>query len=184
MLLSFLQTLAKPIFGSFSQEEFKKFLRLGFAFSCIIGSYWTLRTLKYAIFCPLVGASEIPYAKMVSLICLVPLVIFYSTLLDRLDRRKMFYTLAGAYGFLIIIFAILLGSEAIGQASCEVVAARTGLAYWGTKILGYAWYVFVESYGSLIVALFWAIASDTTKPESAKQGFYFVTALGQVGGLL
>ncbi len=184
MVLSILQILAKPIFGTFNQEEFKKFLRLGFAFSCIIGCYWTLRTLKYAIFCPLVGASEIPYAKTVSLICLIPLVMFYSTLLDKLNRRTMFYTLASAYAVMIIIFALLLSSESIGEASYQLVAARTGFASLGTKILGYAWYFFVESYGSLLVALFWAIASDTTKPQSAKQGFYLVTALGQVGGIL
>ena len=36
----------------------------------------------------------------------------------------------------------------------------------------------------LIPALFWAIASDTTSPDSAKKGFSFVVAIGQFGGIV
>jgi len=96
----------------------------------------------------------------------------------------MFYTLAAVYGVATIIFGFLILSPALGQAPAAVIASRTGLAFYLTKVLGYAWYVFVESYGSLIVALFWAIASDTTEPESAKKGFSLVVAIGQIGGIV
>jgi len=51
--------------------------------------------------------------------------------------------------------------------------------YWG-----WAWYVFVESFGSLVVALFWAFTADTTKSESAADGFRLVSFGGQLGNVL
>jgi len=58
------------------------------------------------------------------------------------------------------------------------------LAYWGTQALAYSWYVFVESYGSILVALFWAFATDVTMPASAKKGFPLVVAVGQIGAIV
>jgi len=182
-MISILQSIFRPIFGDFEREEFKKFLRMGLIFTCIIGSYWSLRGLKNGLFNILVGSAWLPYAKTVSLILLVFLVMIYTKLLDRYSREKMFYMLSIFYAVLACIFALLIMGP-FGQAPAEVVAARTGLMWWATKILGYSWYVFVESYGSLVIALFWAIASDTTRPESAKKGFPFVVAIGQIGGII
>lgn len=184
MLISLFQTLAKPIFGNFEREEFKKFLRLGAIFSCIIGAYWTLSILKNSIFVNLVGAAYLPWAKTVSIITLFPLVMVYTKLLDIFSREKMFYLLSTVYGILTLLFSVLLTTSYIGQAPAEIIALRTGFAYWATHILGFVWYVFVESYGSLVIALFWAFTTDITKPESAKKGFSFIVALGQIGGIV
>lgn len=183
MIIPLLQSVVRPLFGAFETEEFKKFLRMGLIFACIIGSYWTLRVLKDSVFINLVGKGDIWLAKLVSLVCLFPIIIVYTKLLDKLTREKMFYTLSAVYGIATIIFGLLILSP-IGQAPAAVIASRAGWAFYATKILGYAWYVFVESYGSLIVALFWAIASDTTEPESAKKGFSLVVAIGQIGGIV
>ena len=112
---------------------------------------------------------------------IIPLLIFYNKLLDRYPREKMFNILAITYGTLFLIVGGLL---LITQASPEVIAARTGFAFFGTQLVGYSWYVLTETFGSLVVALFWAISSDITSPESAKKGFYLVTALAQFGGIL
>lgn len=183
MLISLFQKIAKPIFGNFEREEFKKFLRMGLAFTFILGSYWTMRVLKNSLFSTLVGASYIPYGKTLSLVLLVPLLMLYSSLLDKFSREKTFYLLSIVYAIATVGFALLLLHPSIGQAGKDVIMCRTGLACWGTRILGFSWYVFVESYGSLIIALFWAIASDTTIPESAKKGFSFVVAFGQFGAI-
>ena len=181
MLIGLFQTICKPIFGSFEREEFKKFLRMGLIFALIIGSYWTLRVLKDSIFIDLVDKHQLPWAKTASLFCLLPLVMIYTKLFDKYSREKMFYILATTYGTLIAVFAILL---AVTQGPAELIANREGLAYVGTKVLGYLWYVFVESYGSLVVVLFWSFASDITSPDSAKKGFSLVVAIGQLGGIV
>jgi AAA family ATP:ADP antiporter len=51
------------------------------------------------------------------------------------------------------------------------------------RLIGWFWYLFVESFGSLIVALFWIIATDITLPESAKRGFPIIALFGQIGNI-
>lgn len=185
MIISFMQAIFKPIFGSFEREDFKKFLRMGLIFAFIIGSYWTMRVLKDSVILTLIPHyNPLPYAKTASIICLLPLVIFYTKLLDKFSREKVFYTLALFYGIALPIFGLLIMSPFVGQAPAEIILARTGFAAYATQILGYIWYVFVESFGSLVVALFWAFSSDITLPESAKKGFPFVVAFGQIGAIL
>lgn len=178
-LISIFQKIIKPIFGEFEQEELRKFLRMGFVFAFIIGSYWTLRPLKNAIFCTLVNASQIPWAKTASLIFLVPLLIFYTKLLDTYKREKVFYIVSGMYCILSLFFSVLIAYMPY-SASCNIGEPTS----WLQMIIGYAFYLFVESYGSLIPALFWAIATDTTSPDSAKKGFSLIVALGQFGGIV
>ena len=73
MILAYAQSIITPIFGSFEREEFKKFLKLGAVFSAIIGSYWTLGTIKEALVSLLIGSAMLPHAKAASLICLIPM---------------------------------------------------------------------------------------------------------------
>lgn len=177
-ILTFFRKIINPIFGEFEQEEFKKFLRMGFVFAFIIGSHWTLGPLKNAIFCTLVNATQLPWVKASSMIFLVPLLMFYTKLLDMYKREKVFYIISSIYCILSLLFTGLI---AYTQQStiCTIDQHQSWLQY----IIGYAFYLFVESYGSLVPALFWAIASDTTTPDSAKKGYSFVMAFGQLGGI-
>jgi AAA family ATP:ADP antiporter len=181
-MISYLQKIIKPIFGEFEQEEFKKFLRMGAVFAFIIGSYWTLRPLKKAIFCTLVGASDTPIAKMGSLIFLIPILMIYTKMIDRYKKEKTFYIISGIYGILAVIFTLLLAYVPTSNESCKLMIS--GWSISGATLLGYAFYMFVETYGSMIPALFWSIAADTTAPDSAKKGFSFIVAIAQFGGIV
>lgn len=180
-ILFFLIRICRFNFGTFEKEEFKKFLRMGLIFFLIIGVYWTLRPLKDSIFMQLVDKMYLPYAKTISVLALLPLVMFYTKLLERTSRERMLIILPTFYGMAILCLGVIIG---IAQASPEVIAARSIIPYMATKVLGYFWYLFVESFGSLIFALFWAFATDTTEPDSAKRGFPLVVALGQIGGAI
>lgn len=180
-MLKFFQSICRFNFGHFEREEFKKFLRMGLIFALIIGVYWTLRPLKDAIFIQLVDKLHLPYAKTVSVIALLPLVMFYTKLLERNSREKMLKILPAFYGIMVFVFGALMF---FAQASKEMIDARDTLAFLATRGLGYLWYVFVESFGSLVVALFWAFSADTTDPTSAKRGFPLVVAIGQMGGII
>ena len=98
-VLSFFQWICKFNFGDFGREEFKKFLRMGVIFALIIGVYWTLRPLKDAIFIQLVGKLQLPFAKTVSVLALLPLVMFYTKLLEKISRERMLVILPIFYGF-------------------------------------------------------------------------------------
>ena len=51
-------------------------------------------------------------------------------------------------------------------------------------IIGWLWYVYVESFGSLIVALFWAFTVDITTEDSAARGFPIISLFGQTGNIV
>jgi len=177
-ILSIFQSIVRPIFGEFEREEFKKFLRMGVIFSFIIGVYWTIRTLKNAIFITLVSASQLPYAKTASLLFLLPVIMLYTKLLDKYSREKIFYILSTFYGVAALFFGVSFAlTQHLDHATIE------GWFSWVLMFIGYGFYLFVESYGSLMPALFWAIAADITLPDSAKKGFSLVVAIGQFGGI-
>lgn len=180
-IFDFFQWVCRFNFGDFEREEFKKFLRMGMIFALIIGVYWTLRPLKDAIFIQLVDRLHLPYAKTVSVLALLPLVMFYTKLLEKTSREKMLLILPAFYGTTVLCFAVIM---MYAQVPAEQIAARSTVPFMATKILGYLWYLYVESFGSLVVALFWAFAADTTEPSPAKRGFPLVVAIGQIGGII
>lgn len=181
MLLSIFQRLIKPIFGSLEREEMKKFLRMGVTFALVIGSYWTMRVLKKVLFIKLIGPGPIRWAKIVSIIVLFPSLMLYTKLIEKYPARKVFSILAAGYALVLALFGMLFF---FFQLPTDIIAQQIGWAKFGTNVLGFSWYVFVESFGSLMVALFWAIAASITSPDSAKKGFSLIYALGQVGGIL
>ncbi len=170
-----LRTLLRPIFGDFEPEELTKFLLLGIIFGLIIGVYWTLRPLKDALFQDIVGGIYQPQAKLWSLVVIFPLVMIYSFIVDKLSRKNLFYVMSAIYGTATLVIAWYFFDPVHGLANTIASPDR-----W----IGWIWYWFVESFGSLIIALFWAFATDITSAESAKKGFFFVIMLGQVGGML
>jgi ATP:ADP antiporter, AAA family len=180
-VLQFFQSICRFNFGDFEREEFKKFLRMGLIFALIIGVYWTLRPLKDAVFIQLADRLHLPYAKTVSVLALLPLVMFYTKLLERTSRERMLVILPTFYGIAVLCFSVLVW---LAHGSAEEIASRATLPFLATKALAYLWYLFVESFGSLVVALFWAFATDTTEPVGAKRGFPLVVALGQMGGII
>lgn len=180
-VLKFFQMICRFNFGDFDKEEFKKFLRMGLIFALIIGVYWTLRPLKDAVFIQLVDKLQLPYAKTVSVLALLPLVMFYTKLLEKTSRERMLLILPTFYGCAVLCFSVMM---LFAQGTVEEITTRSMIPFIATKVLGYVWYLFVESFGSLVVALFWAFAADTTEPTSAKRGFPLVVAIGQMGGII
>ncbi len=171
-----LKRLATVLWGKFeSREELKKFGFLATIFGLIIGTYWTLRPMKDSIFHAIVHIDYLWMAKILSLVIIVPLVIVYSKLIDKYPRHKVFYLLIGIYGIVAILFFLAFSNPDIGLANTVKSP---------TRIIGWLWYVYVESFGSLIVALFWAFTTDTTASESAKRGFPLIALFGQMGNII
>jgi ATP:ADP antiporter, AAA family len=169
-----LKRIAQSLWGKFeSRDEILKFVKLAAVFFFVIGVYWGMRPLKDSLFMRVVGADWLPYAKMVSLCVIIPLVIVYTKLVDVFPRHKIFYVLLTGYGIIALLFS---------YAFTQVVDLKTVVAS-SSNILGWVWYVYVESFGSLVVALFWAFTTDITKPESAARGFPLIAMFGQIGNI-
>ena len=180
-ILEFLQFICRFNFGNFERAEFKKFLKMGVIFSLIIGIYWTLKSPKDAVFIQLVSNYQLPVAKAVSVVALFPLVMFYTKLLEKNSKEKMLIILPSFYGICILFFSIIL---IFAQGGVSNSFNQNYFSEYTNKMLGYLWYVFVDSFGALVVALFWAFAADTTEPEQAKRGFPLVVTIGQIGGII
>ena len=175
--------ISLPMFGAFEREELKKFLRLGALFSLIIGTYWALGMLKQAIFCNLVGAAWVPYARVVSMCGMISVLMLYTKLLDRYARERIFYYLSGFYVVGIVLFSLFLLHPALLQTNEHAACASNGISLCGVQVFSYAFAFFCDSY-VVLIALFWAIVTDCTLPESAKKGFSLIVAVGQLGGII
>jgi AAA family ATP:ADP antiporter len=154
---------ARGMVKQMSEQEFKKFAFLSVIFGLLIGVYWVMRPLKDAIFMSMVGSAYIPQAKWLSVLVVLPIVLIYSKLIDLFPRHQVFYVLCTIYSVMGIGLAYLLNDPHMGLANTVQDSHR---------YLGWFWYVFIESYGSLFPALFWAFTADITIPETAKKATF------------
>lgn len=170
-------------FGDFTAQELRKYVFLGVIFSLIIGIYWTLRPLKDAFFGSIIvgyghnhgRAIYLALAKIVSLILLFPMVTAYSKMVEKFRKDHAFYVLTGFYAFCMFIWSLFFMHPTWGLSN---TVADT----W--RLSGWLWYVFVESFGSLVIALFWAFTIDISTSQSAKRGFALIVLIGQFGGII
>ncbi len=170
-----LQKAFRFIYGDFTPSELKKFLLYGLLICIIIGVYWEMRCVKDAIFSGFVDAKETWKAKWLSLIVVFPLVTLYSYLVDLFPRQKLFYAVASLYAAAFLTIAYLVGNPDWGLYAVKE-------ARWG--LLGWTAYVTIESFGTLMVALFYSFMADATAPESGKKGYFVTSTLAQVGAIL
>jgi len=166
--------LRQALWGDLTTEEFKKFGMLSLTFLFIIGTYWLMRPLKDALFMKIVGKLYIPWAKMASLFVLVPLIMLYSKLVDMVEKHKLFYVICSIYGVLFASIAYCLADPTMGL---------TNNVPNKNRILGWVIYLAIESFGSLVVALFWSFVASATDTSAAKRGYPLIIAGAQIGSI-
>lgn len=172
----FFRKIAQSLWGKFeSRQEILKFLSLAVTFFLIICIYWIMRPVKDSVFAITVGMENQPLAKILSAFVMLPIVMIYSRLISIFKSDKVFYILIATYGLIALVFMYFFMDPSIGLSNTVVSK---------TRLIGWLWYVYVESFGSLLVALFWVIVTDTTLPESAKRGFPLIYMLGQLGNIV
>jgi len=151
------------------EEELKKFGLLSTTFFFTIGTYWLLRPVKDGLFSDYVGLSMQPTAKMLSVLVVLALVLIYSKLVDMVERHKLFYIVGTFYAIFFTIIAFMVGSNIFSQ----------NVLYY----VGWATYFGIESFGSIIVALFWSFVASMTDAETAKRGFPIIITGAQLGAI-
>ncbi|MDR2666374.1 MAG: hypothetical protein LBB92_02935 [Endomicrobium sp.] len=161
-------------FGSFEEQEIKKFVRFGIIFFLLIGVYWTLRPLKDSIFMQIVGKTFIPFAKTISLILILPILSIYTKILRRFKQKKTFQILIYFYMTVVTLFVLPIFLSQSHIITNKLIS----------NVIGYSWYFTVESFGSIMIALFWGILTDNTDAQDAKKGFALIYFFGQIGGAI
>lgn len=173
--LAMFSHIKNTLWGSISTQERNKFFFLSLTFFLIIGTYSILRPLKDAVFMRLVGRDFIPYAKLASFTCLIPVIMLYSKLLDSLAKHRVFYSIAIFYSLAFIGIGFFLAHPTIGIANTQIHSSR---------VLGWAFYVITETFSSLMVTLFWSLVASSTDFESAKKGYPLIIAGAQIGAII
>jgi AAA family ATP:ADP antiporter len=166
--------MIKKLISNLEGNELKKFLLLASIFLFLIGVYWLLRSVKDSILASTVGITYQPVAKMLSLCFLIPLILFYSKLVDIFKKHHLFYLIAGVYAVFFVVAAYLLGRPGIGLSNTVEDPSR---------FIGWACYLGIESFGSLMVSLFWSLVASSTSPESAKKGYPLIIFGAQFGSI-
>lgn len=169
-----LSKIKRILWGDLTTEEFKRFGLLSLTLLFIIGTYWLMRPLKDGLFINIVGKNYLPFAKILSLGLIIPLVLIYAKLVDLVEKQKLFYILCGFYAGVFLVIAFLLGHPTIGLANTIPNPSR---------FLGWAIYLSVESFGSLLISLFWSFVASNTDTASAKRGYGFIIFGAQIGSM-
>lgn len=173
-------------FPDLHKDEIRKFGLLSITGFFVIGTYWLLRLLKQTIFFKIAfpvelgwamhqGALFQPLAKFWSPFVVLVTVLVYSKLIDMFKKHQLFYIICTFYGILFASIASLIlvkewyGAQVLGK---EVLA-----------ITGWVNYFAVESFGSLVVALFWSFTNSITTADSAKKGFPLIVTFMQIGAI-
>lgn len=175
MIMSFLNKIKKTLWGDLKAEELKQFGMLGLILMFILGSYWLMRPLKDGIFLKMVGKQYLAWAKMTSVFIIVPLALIYAKLVDMVEKQKLFYVICTAYMSFFLIASLMLRHPTIGLANTVPSPDR---------ILGWFVYLSIESFGTLVIALFWSFVASNTKTTSAKKGYGLIIFCAQVGTIL
>ncbi len=161
------------VFDIEPQERLKLFF-LAFLYFLVVGSYTITRDLKSSIFLTVVGKEYIPWAKMISMFMLIPAILFYSRLVDRVRRYQLLIFYSVFFGVANLIFAYYIGHPTVG-------ILNTDAHPW--RLFGWFFYMFVEGYSPFVVSVFWALANSVTSPDEAKKNYGYMVAGSKLGGI-
>ncbi len=157
-------------------SEMLRTLTLASTLFFMIGGYWSLRSLKDTVLISLCGYQAIPKAKMLSVFVVLGVVSVYNHLLDsNLAKHQLFYIFGTFYFGLFTVISFLLMDPDIGLDNRAQSEGR---------ILGWISYCSIESYGSVMVSLFWSFANSNIKLETAKASYGVMVALAQLGSIM
>ncbi|MBS1987618.1 hypothetical protein JST56_01340 [Candidatus Dependentiae bacterium] len=158
------------------KKEFRlkvSYLTLTFLFMSACLVIW--RPLKLAVFSKIVGAYLVPDAKLYSLCVLIPLILIYSKLVDWLRRHQLLYCFMIFHALGGIIFYLLLSHPVHGLANTEVNPNR---------LVGWAFYFFMESFDAFFSTVFWSFADSVNTPKDAKNFYGIFVSGSKIGGII
>jgi len=158
-----------------SKYERLKTTFLAIIFFFVIGGYTVAKELGGSIFMNIVGKEYIPWADMVAMVVLIPAILLYAKLVDKIRRYQLlaFYSLF--FGLVGLLFAYFIGHPSIGISNTDTSPYR---------LFGWLFYVFVAGYSPFVVSVFWAFANSITSPEEAKENYAFMVSGSKIGGML
>lgn len=160
---------------SIDPQDRYKLLFLTLSFMLIIGGYTVVRTLRDVLFVSIVGREYIPFARLCSIIMLVPGVMIFSKLVDLVKRYQLLYIYSLIYGLGGLLIALFLQHPTIGLPNDATDSSR---------LFGWVIYLFIEGYNPFLISVFWSFVHSVSSPESSKALYPIMVAGSKVGGMI
>lgn len=159
--------------GTVQYDRLKiRFLTL--TFFLVIGAYTFIQALKDSLFTSVVGKEYVPYAKFASMFVLIPAILIYSILVDRLRRYQVFSFYGAFFGIVGLLFTYFLAHPTIGISNTDTSPYR---------LFGWLFYFFVEGFSPFVVSVFWAFANSISDPDAAKKSYATIVSGSKLGGI-
>lgn len=179
-----LTTIIRVFYPDIKAEEITKFSLLAIILFFILGTYWMLRLAKnvfiYEVAFPEVlgwprgyGREIIPTIKSFSPFVVIVAIGIYTKLIDLYKKHQLFYIFLTFYIAIFSFIACVMGALA--------AFGPQAIGPWLLAGTGVGGYLLTESYGSLLIALFWSFTISSTTTEEAKRAFPFIIAVAQIG---
>ena len=182
-----INTIIQYFYPDIKDSEIKKISLLALSFMLIVGSYWIMSLLKdvfiYKLAFPIslgwssdIGRQLIPTIKTWSPLLVLFLVLIYSKLVDIFEKHTLIYIITTFY---IVFFSLMTIILLLKNIYGEHFLGKHILAASG--IIGY---LLSDSFGSIVMVVFWSFTISSTTSDQAKRVFPFIAAAGQFGAIL
>jgi AAA family ATP:ADP antiporter len=152
-----------------------KLLFLSIIFFVAIAGYTVIRALKDSLFVSIVGREYWGWAKMWSILILIPAILLYSKVVDLLRR----YEVAMVYG---IIYGI--GGLTIAYFIADPVIGLPNTVASGDRAFGWIIYFFLEGLNPFLISVLWSFSHSITRPEEARTNYPLMVAASKIGGIV
>lgn len=158
-----------------SSHEVLKLITLGVAIFLIMGAYTIFKELKDSIFMITVGAKYLPDVKTISLLIMIPMVLFYGWLSQQIKRETLLICCLLFYGVggLIATFFI-----------CDVNIGLYNTIADKSRLFGWIFYLFLEGCSPFLVSAIWSFFNSISHPKDIKDNYITMTVMSKLGGIL
>ena len=175
-MIEFSPRTAKLLSDSFSipYHELPRTLFHGIILSFIISSFWLLDSLKDPVLAQTTGIEYQPIAKFISVIATLIIVSIYDYFTSIVSKITLFHLISWIYGIDFLIFSSILSNSNYGLSS---------KSHGPHRFIGWLCYFTIESYGSLMVSLFWSFTNSIMNFEQAKGSYGLIIAIAQLGAI-
>uniref|UniRef100_A0A7S0IL69 ADP,ATP carrier protein n=1 Tax=Calcidiscus leptoporus TaxID=127549 RepID=A0A7S0IL69_9EUKA len=174
-----LSAVVRVLYGELPHEKLVQASFFSALLCFVVGIYWMMRSLKDSVFATVVGLEYQPMAKMLSLVVVTVMLFLYNKLVDVIPRHELFKVICGGYSAIFLCTAVMLKSTTYGLYGPDDLALPAS----PMRLLGWVHYFAIESYGSLVVSLFWQYTNSQVALKEAKAQYGLIVAGGQVGAI-
>ena len=155
--------------GALTGRERQKVALLSIWFFLTIATLWVLKPIRNASLLAHLGAAELPYVRLATVVAVGLVVAGYSRAVDRLARATVARGACLAFAAVLVLFwaALVAGGEMLGAQRWFV---------WSVFIL-------VDIYSTVMVGIFWTYTNDVVSPAEADRLYGPIGVGGTIGGI-